>query len=419
MMTESKGSSKTKMIMLGVGLLVTIIVGCNAIGINDLGYRTVVQWPTGKTFVKFDKGVYVQAFGAADVYPDVIVFDHDRNASEGGALLDQQGIGVRYQDGGMGAVYGKERFNLPTDEKTMLLIHKEFHSPQGLANNLIKPVTEEAMNLTAGLMRSEEAYATKRNIFTTMSKGQIGKGRFITEVIKKVVTDELTGKSVETDVPQILVKNGVRQHEESDLKHYGITIASMQLNDPGFEPKTNEQIAKKREANMAIITAKADAERAKQDAITAEEDGKAKVMTARYEQEVIKQKAVVVAEQSKEVATIKAEQKVDVAKQAQLEAVQVKLKAIEIKQANILEGQGLAEKKRLILAADGALEQKIAAWERTTIAGYKYLGNQKWVSEITFGANADGTTGDAMTQFMSLLSTKAAKDLSLDMTIKK
>jgi len=411
-----------KLIKYGVGLIVLLIIAFNAVGVNDLGYRTVVEWPTGQTFVKFNKGIYIQAFGKATSYPDVIVLDHDRTASDTTAMIDQAGIGVRYQLGGEGAIFGKERFKLPssTQEDIMLTLHKDFHSPEGLAQDLILSTTEEAMNLTAGLMSSEEAYATKRNIFTVMARDQIENGTYLTEVITVTTTDEITGKSIDTEVPRIkLDKDNKKMHSPSDLALYGVTLVGMQLSNPGFEPKTKDQIADKRAINMDIITSKANAEKAKQATITAEENGKANVMTAQYLEEVEKVKQVVIAERAKEVAVIKASQLVDVAKQAQLEAIQFKLKAIEIKQANILEGEGLAEKKRLIMEADGALQQKIDAWERTTIAGYKYLGNQKWVSEITFGANAEGQTGDAMTQFMSLLSTKAAKDLSLDMTIKK
>ena len=51
---------------------------------------------------------------------------------------------------------------------------------------------------------------------------------------------------------------------------------------------------------MAIITAKANAERARQDAITAEEQGKAAVMKAKYEKEVEKERAIVDAKKIKE-----------------------------------------------------------------------------------------------------------------------
>jgi len=395
-----------------VGLILLAMMA----GINNAGHRTVIQTPGGNLSVKFEPGIYFTSFGKTWEYNDFITFDHDREKADGGAVLDQTGIGVRYQDGGMGAVYGKSRYALPNDEVSMLDLHKAFRSNKGVANKLIKPVVEEAMNLTAGLMRSEEAYATKRAIFTELAKSQIAKGKFVTRIKIITVTDETTGKSIETEVPEIVTVGTVRQHVPSDLAKFGVTLETIQLNDPGFEGSTKTQIADKREATMAIITAKANAEKAKQEAITAEEQGKANVMTAQYQQEVIKEKAIVVAEQAKEVATIAAEQKVEVARQAQLEAVQFKLKAIEIKAANILEGEGLAEKKRLIIEADGALEQKLKTYERVNGYYAEAVGKNKWVSEVSMGGGESGG-GDTATQLINLLTTKTAKDLALDMSM--
>ena len=42
-------------------------------GINDNGYRTVVQWPTGNTFIKFEPGLYWSLFGRTWEYPDVLI----------------------------------------------------------------------------------------------------------------------------------------------------------------------------------------------------------------------------------------------------------------------------------------------------------------------------------------------------------
>ena len=375
-------------------VLTALIFAPMMIGINDAGQRTVVQYPSGKLFVKFSPGWYYQSFGKTTEYNDVVTFDFDRISADqsDGATLDQPGINVRYQDGGMGSVYGKARYSLPSDEQTMIALHKAFRSNAGVANKLIKPVTEESMNLTAGLMTSEDAYATKRAIFTSLAKQQVSKGKFKTRLETIVVKDEATGKTISKQIPVIDENTETKQpiHLESDLKKYGIGLVGFQLNDPGFEESTKQQIADKRKATMAIITAKANAEKAKQEAITAEEQGKANVMTAKYEKEVEKQKAVVDAEKAKEVATIKAQQKVEVAKQSKLEAIQIKERAAEIKQANILEGEGLAEKKRLVMEADGALEQKLDAYKYVMSRFADAVSKQKWVPEVQMG----GTTGE-------------------------
>ena len=422
-----------KIIVPVVMLVMALLFAPIMFGINDAGQRTVVQYPSGTLFVKFSPGWYIQAFGKTTEYNDVITFDFDRTTSEGGrATLDQKGISVRYQDGGMGSVYGKARFSLPTDEMTMVTLHKAFRSNNGVANKLIKSVTEESMNLSAGLMTSEDAYATKRAIFTELAKSQISNGKFKTVLETITTKDEATGKTVWKQVPVIAEKDGIRIHVDSDLKTYGIGLIGFQLNDPGFEDTTRTQIAEKRKATMAIITAKANAEKAKQEAITAEEDGKRDVMKAKYLEEVEKVRAVVIADREKEVAIVKAEKLVEVAKQeklqalvvadrrvevaakAKLEAEQKKLAANEYKLEQIARGEGDGAYKRLVMQADGALEQKLHTYETVMERFAIEFGKQKWVPEVQMGGTGDGAANEAG-NLISLLTATTLKQLGLDM----
>jgi hypothetical protein len=162
----------------------TLVVLFMAFGIYNAGHRTVVQYPTGILYVKFTPGIYPQWFGSAEIYNDVITFDYDKSSMDADSSISQSGISLRYQDGGTGSVYGKARFTLPGDETTMLHLHKAFRSNRGVSQKLIKSVTEEGMNLTAGLMSSEEAYAEKRSIYTQWSSQQISKGKFQTQLEK-------------------------------------------------------------------------------------------------------------------------------------------------------------------------------------------------------------------------------------------
>ncbi|MGI1679439.1 MAG: hypothetical protein K6L75_11940 [Cellvibrionaceae bacterium] len=402
---------------LFIGLLVILFM---AFGINNAGHRTVVQYPTGTLYVKFSPGIFPQWFGTATIYNDVITFDYDKTESDVGSSLSQMGISVRYQDGGTGTVYGKARFSLPGDEDTMLHLHKAFRSNQGVSQKLIKSVTEEGMNLTAGLMSSEEAYAEKRSIFTQWASQQISDGKFQTQLERISTTDESTGKAVTKNVPVISYgSNGLPIHIDSDLADYGITVNGFQITDWDFEPKTLQQIATKREATMAIITAIANAERAKQDAITSEEQGKANVMTAKYQKEVEKEKDVVDAQRQKEVAVIAAERSVEVARQQKLEAEQKKLAAVEYKQEQILRGEGDGAYKRLVIEADGALAQKLATYERVMERYAQAIEKQKWVPEVQMGGSDSSNGGSNAMTLIEMMSVKAAKDLALDMSVKK
>ena len=397
--------------------VVALVLLFTTMGVNDNGWRQVVQWPNGTTFVKFTPGVYFKLFGSAEPYPDEMTFDYDDG--ESGGTLTENGIAVRYQDGGTGTTYGKLRLRLPTDEQTMLELHRSVRSADGFANRIIRPTVKEAHQMTAGLMSSEAAYAEKRGTYIEWIDSQLRDGKFVTELVKTDVTDE-SGKVVSKLLPQIkLDENKQPMHTASVFQSYGVTIGSSPLTNWDFEPKTLKQISTKREATMAIITAKANAERAKQDAITAEQQGLANVQVAKYEKEVEKARAVVDAQRKKEVAVISAEQTVEVAEQVKLEQEQLKLAAYETKKKEIALGQGESERKRLNMEADGALQPKLDAWKEATIAGYKEFGKQKWVSEITMGA--DGTTGvqsSAATDLMNLMMINNAKQISLDMSMK-
>ncbi|MCK5353562.1 MAG: hypothetical protein KAJ63_00475, partial [Methyloprofundus sp.] len=355
-------------------------------------------------------------------YRDVLTYDYGKS-NDDTASINQSGIPVRYQDGGTGKVYGKARFSLPNDEQTMLSVHKAFRSNAGVANKLIKTVTEEGMNLTAGLMSSEEAYAEKRGIYTQWASEQIAGGKYQTELRKISTLDESTGKNIVKNVPVITYgKDGRPVHLKSDLKEYGISVNGFQITDWNFEQKTLNQISTKREATMAIITAKANAERAKQDAITSEEQGKANVMTAKYEKEVEKEKAIVSAEQNKAVAVIRAEQLVEVASQQRLEAEQKKLAATEYKQEQILRGEGDGAYKRLVMQADGALAQKLRTYETVMNRFAQAIEKQKWVPEVQMGMSTGGSAvagGSSAMALIDMLSVKTAKDLALDMSLPK
>ncbi|MCK4842976.1 MAG: hypothetical protein KAT04_14030 [Methylococcales bacterium] len=386
-------------------------------GINNAGQRTLIQYPTGTLVVKFEPGIYMRLFGRITVYNDVITFDFDKSKSIGIASIDQKGIAVRYQDGGTGTIYGKARLSLPNDEPTMISAHKAFRSNQGIAHKLIKTVTEESMNLTAGLMTSEEAYTEKRGIFTEWSRDQLQNGKYKTELKQIVLSEESTGKRIIRNIPVIsFSKQGLAFHLDSDLKTYGISVSGYQITDWDFERKTLNQISVKREATMAIITAKAQAEQAKQEAITAEEKGKAAVIKAKFEKEVEKQRAVTDAEKKKEVAIISASQKVEVATQGRLEAEQKKLAAVEYKQEQIYRGKGDSEYKKLVMSADGALAQKLEAWITVNRHYADAMSKQKWVPEIQMGGNGSGKSNSA-NDLLSLFLAKTAKDISLNMKV--
>jgi hypothetical protein len=413
----NKLGNKLLYLVIGVFFLIAVYF---SFGVNDAGERTVVQYPNGTLYVKFTPGIYLKAFGNTTVYWDVYTYDFDKADSAGKKnenSLVANGIAVRYQDGGTGTVFGKARFALPTDEETMIRLHKDFRGRYAVAQKLIRTVTEESMNLTAGLMTSEEAYAEKRGIFTQWAEQQVATGKFFTELKSVIEKQETTNEHLTRNIPVIKYgSDGSPIQHASDFKMYDIKVNGFQITDWDFERKTLDQISRKREATMGIITAKADAERARQEALTAEEQGKKNVMVDRYAKEQVKVQALVDAEKEKEVAITKATQAVLVAEQGKLEAEQKRLAAIAYKQEQILRGEGDGEYKRLLMSADGALSTKLMAWENVHFRYAEAIGKQKWVPEIQMGSNQ--TSSSAANDLIEMLKVKTAKELKLDLSMK-
>jgi len=223
--------------------LVLLLVLINLdFGINDAGERTVIQFPTGTLLVKFTPGIYFKGFGNTEVYKDVITFDFDKQDAVTESSLNFTGIVVRYQDGGTGRVFGKARFALPNNEEQMIRLHKDFRSNDAVANKLIKTLAEESMNLTAGLMTSEESYAEKRGIFTQWAEEQIALSKFFTELKSMVEEQQDTKERVIRNIPVIKYgADGQPLHHASDFKNYGITVSGFQITDWDFEQKTSNR----------------------------------------------------------------------------------------------------------------------------------------------------------------------------------
>ncbi len=94
---------------------------------------------------------------------------------------------------------------------------------------------------------------------------------------------------------------------------------------------------------------------------------------------------------------------------------------IHTKRAYIFDGHGLAERKRLIYQADGALQEKLDAYVSVMSVLAKELGKQKWVPDITMNsAGADSENGgNAAMGFMNLWMMKTAQDLGVELTNNK
>lgn len=428
----------TGLIVFMVILIFGVISFSQLVSTVDKGTYQIKQAAvSGKMSAKMTPGIWLQMFGDIDEWPkaQTFFFTHDNDIDED--IDEDTSIEVRFNDGSICNISGTARILLPTSQSTAIqLVTERGHKTYpDVESKLIKPTIRNVLRHTANLMTATESYMTRRGQFIAYAKDQIANGLYKTTTdtkqIKDLVSGEMTWKEITIIKTSDGTPNGKPLYQFNPLAGSGIGIKNFEVKKFKYEDKVKEQISKQQSARMAVATAKAKAQEAEQDKLTIEAEGKARVSKAEYselEKKVIvivqaerdKEKAIIQANKKKEMELIAKEEAIIKAeKQRDVAALDAKA-AYEEKKANILRGDGEAHRKRVVMQADGALALKAETWLAAQEIYAREFGKQKWVPEIMMSGNGNTAEGggEAVSQFMNLLSVKAAKDLGLDMNMK-
>lgn len=395
---------------------------------NNAGYSMIVQAPiSGELTVYTKPGLYWQGGGTVTRYKQVATITFGDNPGED-ASVTAGPIEVRFNDSGKASISGNARFELPSDTSQILEIHRQYRSYDHLVTALLEKYTSDILVATASMFSSEDTYGGGRAEYLRLAQDQLESGKYQTVVTEEEQIDTITNEK--RRAKRVLIKNdtnGMPLRLQNPLSKFGIKVAQLVIDrDFSYEKGILSQIEAQRTAFMNTVTARAEAQKAMQDAITAEATGKAEVTTARYRQLVQKEQATVEAEKLKEVAIIEAEkqkavtevekQKAEIQAQQRLMVAELDKKAAEqTKLAQIAIGEGEAARKAAVMNADGALEQKLRAWttvnENYANAIKEYQG--AWVPTIVMGQGTTTSAANGVQDLINMLMVKSAKDLAL------
>ena len=400
---------KSTIVKLVVGVIATIVLlFFNPFSYNHAGERTVVEQMDGVQFVQFTPGVYYAGFLAKlKEWPNQISVSYqadqpDMDLSDGTIEIGK--IQIRFGgDATTALVSGITQYILPIDEKEMIVMHNTHRTPQSLVSKRLAPYTKECLQSSAQLMSSEAHYSGGRAQMAQDYLDQLKNGVFILKTSDRVVYDSLakeTKRIYETN--QVTDKLGNSKRKFSSIKEYGIQVADAQITDVDYEKRVDDMLAKKIDASTRASVSKQELLTAQQQQLTAKAKGEQALVEIEYRQKQEQTKQIVAAETKVEVAKQDMEQQRIQSQAAELEAKKIK---------TLADAQAYA--KRTEIQANGALEQKLAAYKEVqrywADAFGKYQGNV--VPQIQSG----GGNGNGALNFMELMGAKAAKDLTLDL----
>ncbi len=398
-----------KIIGIVVGVIL-LILGISFAGrLNeevDAGEIVVIQDPIdGDLHIYNQPGLYWQNFGKATHYKKSTQFWFTKADPKDQESVDQS-IKIRFNDGGHATISGSVRVDLPTDDKSIIELHTRYGSQEAIEQQLVKPVIQKSVYMTGPLMSSKESYAEKRNDLISYIDDQAGRGVYKTRQKETRGIDPLTGQEKTVMIVEIekdTAKNMFLRQQESPIEDYKLTLSNLSINSVDYDATVDKQIAAQQNATMQVQTAIAKAKEAEQQAITVEQQGKADAAKAKWEQEVIKAKAVTEAQQQLEVARLNTQA------------------AEQYKRTQILEGEGDAERKKLSMVANGALEQKLEAWVAVNQAYAEAMKESIWVPTYVMGGGygGGGSNSSGASDLIQMMMAKTAKDITLDMNMKK
>ncbi len=354
-----------------------------------------------------------QVWGEPTVYKKRDIYEFDKWVESNDPKVPGRcinGIDVRFNDGGHGTICGSIHFEMPMDTVNLTKVHTKFKGQAAVKRALIETITGKSVYMSGPLMSSRESYAEKRTSLLFYIEDQIQHGVYRTIQTEKHVKDAITGADKTATVVDIV--NGPdgkpERQEKAVLDEFGIKAFNFAIKRMPYDDTVEKQIQEQQKITMDVQTAIANAKKAEQRGLTVTEEGKANAAEAKWRQETIKATEVTRAEQEKAVAITDAEKSRDVAK--------LNKDAAEFyKQEQILRGEGDATNRRLVMQANGALEQKLTTYEKVMKYGFDAVAKQKWVPEIQYGSSGSSSGSSGVMGMMEALSTKALRDLGLDM----
>lgn len=362
----------------------------------------VIQSPIeGHLTVETTPGVKYQGFGNVTKYPRRATYEF--SVAKSGADNTKK---LRFNDGGHANLSGAVQWEMPLIPEQVILIHKAFGSAEGVEKAAVGRMIDAAVYLAGPLMSSTESSGERRSELVQYINDQAENGVYVTTVKEREVIDPITNvkKMVSVTVIERDKDGNQKRQQGSILGEFHIKLLPMSITELKYDAVVENQIKQRQEATTQVQIAIAQSKTAEQQALTIAKQGEANAASAKWKQETIKAQFVTEAQQKLEVATLAARE------------------AEQFKRMKVLQGEGEAAYKRLVMEADGALQPKLD----TVLAVHKvwaeaYAANTtQQVPSVIMGANGGGANGTAMGNvqtLMEVVAAKAAKDFAIDVSV--
>lgn len=379
---------------------------------NNASQVLVITSPSGSVSVYETPGWHWQGFGSAVHYNRRGTFSFSELRDQGQPI--DESMEMRFNDSGTSKLSGVLNYELTSNVEQIKELHSQYLTAEAVEKQLIRSFLQMAVFNTGGLLSSTESYSSSRGYMIELIQKQLVDGIYATD---GTLTREKDGLGFERTITKIQIRKDKETGDyvistPSPFKKFGIVVQSLNINGIKYDEKVNGQIQAQLDATIKVQTAIAEAKKAEQDKITAEQKGLADKAVAEATANVELAKATIEAEQKKVVALTEAEQRKEVSELA-LETAKLDAQAV------VEKGKADAEARKLVLEADNALEKRLEAYTKVQEAwALAYSNSKQPHAPLVKMGSGDGSEKNSATSLLELIASKAAMDLGLELSAK-
>ena len=388
-MSEFKPVSLVKYVVIAVLLLASYFAVFDGILVyNDAGYQTHIRTKFGEEKVVSETGYATKWFGTATPWPREMTVqsvsdmsslpkgDFDGNGSSVIAAFP-----ITFLGGVTGTVDSNVRIIIPNGE-AFLQLARSYRNPDNFVLMGILPAMKNTLQSTAQMMSADDYYGGARSEFAQAFADQMSDGIYLVRRVEKQVSNtrmaaqnqiaqdgtdqgEFGGsKSTIIVTEKVLGPDNLPVRLERQFNKLGITVA--EANVLNVEP--NDQFKKRM---VDVQSSQAQLMVARQGRQTADEQKK--LVTAKGEMEVEEKRQITLRDQIEQTTNAETAKRLVIieAEREQMKAdIERKTAEVQLQKAQIdaQTTKTLADaesyKKKVLIAADGALSQKLATLEK-------------------------------------------------------
>jgi hypothetical protein len=425
-------------VLATIGIL---IGGFGAFSYNDAGYCQHIRTIFGSESSTCETGWYFSAWGSSTAWPYFITVAHTLEPDAEGSSVSGP-YNVRMSDNWTGDVFQTTRFGIPQDSDQFLKMARDFRSPERLITTTLRPSVTTAIDTVANMFTMEQYFSGQmRDQFKIEFKDTLMKGQPKVQLVPKVIdalnadpsgaaasdsvaaadTSEVGATTVTIMVAEkVLDGNGKEIRTVPEYLQYGIVVSQAILEKIEADPAFEEQQKKRKDAVSRRVIAKEQRLEQEEQRLLRIAEGDTEIAKRQAEAKTEQIQLTTEAETQKKLAITAAERVREEARVAK-ETAGINLERARIDAESVqVAADAAAYEKRVILEADGALAQKLAAWTEAQKVWADAAAKINVPSTVIAGGNGSGNSGSALgtvESFMNMLMVKTAKDLAVDTTI--